>query len=190
MCKICETCGKEHDGSFGSGRFCSRSCANRKSHTEECNKKVSETLKKYFDELEKIDRVCEKCGKVYHSRDGSRKFCFECFPQTIKHAKTKKRVDSILDLSKRTVEKVLKRLCLPCTCCGVYFENVVFDIHHIVPKKLGGTDDMDNLTYICPNCHRIAHSNPSLLKNSFVSLKDYFFDNNIDWKSVYYVKTE
>lgn len=24
---ICENCGKEHDGSFGSGRFCSRSCS-------------------------------------------------------------------------------------------------------------------------------------------------------------------
>lgn len=25
----CEQCGKEHDGSFGSGRFCSRSCSNK-----------------------------------------------------------------------------------------------------------------------------------------------------------------
>lgn len=27
--KVCEQCGKEHDGSFGSGRFCCRSCSNR-----------------------------------------------------------------------------------------------------------------------------------------------------------------
>lgn len=26
---ICEQCGKEHDGTFGSGRFCSRSCSNK-----------------------------------------------------------------------------------------------------------------------------------------------------------------
>ena len=26
---ICEQCGKDHDGSFGSGRFCCRSCSNR-----------------------------------------------------------------------------------------------------------------------------------------------------------------
>ena len=26
---ICEQCGKEYDGSFGSGRFCSRSCSNK-----------------------------------------------------------------------------------------------------------------------------------------------------------------
>ena len=24
---ICENCGKEHDGSYGSGRFCCKSCA-------------------------------------------------------------------------------------------------------------------------------------------------------------------
>jgi len=32
MCKICENvkCKKEHDGSYGSGRFCSQSCANSK----------------------------------------------------------------------------------------------------------------------------------------------------------------
>lgn len=27
--KFCEFCGKEHDGSFGSGRFCSYSCATK-----------------------------------------------------------------------------------------------------------------------------------------------------------------
>lgn len=25
----CEQCGKEHDGTFGSGRFCCRSCSNK-----------------------------------------------------------------------------------------------------------------------------------------------------------------
>lgn len=38
---ICEKCGKEHDGTFGSGRFCSRSCANSRIRTEEIREKVS-----------------------------------------------------------------------------------------------------------------------------------------------------
>ena len=38
---ICENCGKEIDGSFGSGRFCSRSCANSRSHSEATKKKIS-----------------------------------------------------------------------------------------------------------------------------------------------------
>lgn len=43
----CETCGKEHNGSYGSGRFCCQSCARSFStsrNREEINKKVSNTL--------------------------------------------------------------------------------------------------------------------------------------------------
>lgn len=39
---FCERCGKKIDGSFGSGRFCSRSCANSKKHSEETKRKISE----------------------------------------------------------------------------------------------------------------------------------------------------
>ena len=41
----CERCGKEHDGSYGSGRFCSKSCANARDHSDETKKKISNTLK-------------------------------------------------------------------------------------------------------------------------------------------------
>ena len=40
----CEKCGKKHDGSYGSGRFCSAQCArgfSTKEKREEINKKVS-----------------------------------------------------------------------------------------------------------------------------------------------------
>lgn len=42
---ICERCGKEHDASFASGRFCSRSCSNGARHTEESRAKISQKLK-------------------------------------------------------------------------------------------------------------------------------------------------
>lgn len=188
MSKFCERCGKEHDGSYGSGRFCSKKCANSRKLSEEQIKKISFSLKEYYNGLEKVGRECKTCGKIFYSKDNSRKECFDCLPSTIKYVKIDKHAESILDLSKRTVGKVLKRLNLPCTCCGVHFDSVVFDIHHILPKKLGGTNDMSNLTYICPNCHRVAHSNPSLLSNELISLEKYFLDNDIDWKSVYYTK--
>lgn len=44
----CELCGKEHNGSYGSGRFCSSTCARRfstKSNFSEINRKRSEKLK-------------------------------------------------------------------------------------------------------------------------------------------------
>ena len=60
----CENCLKDIDGSFGSGRFCTRSCActfvsrqNRKIK----NKKVSNTLTK-----EKIEKSCPVCDSIFY----------------------------------------------------------------------------------------------------------------------------
>lgn len=49
---ICERCGSEHDGSFGSGRFCSRSCANSRKHSDETKRKIKESTDRYV--LEKF----------------------------------------------------------------------------------------------------------------------------------------
>lgn len=70
---ICENCGKEHDGSYGSGRFCCKSCAisftnkNRNRTKEQqdiINKKISEGVKKYNKDNPKqpiyYHYICEK----------------------------------------------------------------------------------------------------------------------------------
>lgn len=47
---VCEKCNKEHDGKYGSGRFCSQLCARSfatASKREEINEKVSQRLGKY-----------------------------------------------------------------------------------------------------------------------------------------------
>ncbi len=62
----CENCGNEHDGSYGSGRFCSSKCArgfSTKAKRKEINEKVSKKLKK-----EKKKNFCEVCGKEISSR--------------------------------------------------------------------------------------------------------------------------
>jgi len=30
-------------------------------------------------------------------------------------------------------------------------------VHHIVPVSLGGTDEIENLVLLCPNCHTLVH---------------------------------
>lgn len=79
---ICETCGKEHDGTFGSGRFCCRSCANKRTLTQNTKQKISQKLqkkntKKDFNyvkvqDMPDIDmpiRQCIVCGQLfYHTR--------------------------------------------------------------------------------------------------------------------------
>ena len=187
----CENCGKEHDGSFGSGRFCCKACANTRSHSEETRLRCSNTFKQTLARIEQEGRSCITCNAIFHSKDLNRKQCFNCLPKTIVYANKKnadKEPDSILELSKRTAIKILRRMNLSCSCCGFYIEGVSLDLHHIIPRASGGKDDMSNLTYICTNCHRLAHTDISLLKNPLISIEKQLEILNINWKDFYYVK--
>lgn len=69
----CNTCGSDHKGTFGSGKFCSRSCANSRTHTDETKLKISESLTK---STTYVIKNCEQCGKSWKSlRRRTRRFC-------------------------------------------------------------------------------------------------------------------
>lgn len=85
---------------------------------------------------------------------------------------------SILELSKRTVTKIMKRLNLGCSNCG--WSLTTCDIHHIVHQSKGGSDEHTNLTNLCPNCHRCAHAG---LLTKFVTLEEQIGDR---WKDAYF----
>ena len=55
----CLVCGKEHDGSYGSGRFCSASCASKYGSY----KRLERAGKLLINKEEK--RICPKCGKEF-----------------------------------------------------------------------------------------------------------------------------
>jgi endogenous inhibitor of DNA gyrase (YacG/DUF329 family) len=89
---ICEKCLKEHDGTFASGRFCSRSCANTKIHSEETKRKISNSVKNseiFYkrnapNKLKRITKICPICNNsfitVTYKNDKSRIFCSrKCF---------------------------------------------------------------------------------------------------------------
>lgn len=162
---ICENCYKEHDGFYGSGRFCSNRCArgfSTKKNRTEISKKVSLTLGGKGEILEeKIERL-----------------------KLEKHASyiRKTEATSILDLSKRTVEKILRRMKFGCSRCG--WSEDVCDIHHIVERKNGGSNNHENLSYVCPNCHRMIHSG-KIKKEELINFADFIGD---EWKKYYYIK--
>lgn len=83
-------------------------------------------------------------------------------------------------MSSRTRSKVIKRMKLSCFSCG--WDKTTCDIHHIVPSSKGGTDSHNNLTNLCPNCHRLAHEGKLV---SFDNLEDKIGDT---WKEFYQVK--
>lgn len=61
----CEYCEKEHEGTYGSGRFCSDKCAKGFS-TKNKRSLISETLKRIIKEKHPlIPKKCEKCGKEF-----------------------------------------------------------------------------------------------------------------------------
>ena len=95
---ICLKCGKDHDGTFGSGKYCSRSCANSRIHSSETKKKIkdsllsnttligkhlsqetkdkiSSTLRNRFGKVNVVleDKVCPLCGKIFQNK--RTKFC-------------------------------------------------------------------------------------------------------------------
>ncbi len=45
------------------------------------------------------------------------------------------------------------------SCCICGWDEATNDIHHIIPRNQGGSDTFDNLTILCPNCHRKSHRN-------------------------------
>ena len=166
----CENCNASHSGVYGSGRFCSNTCArgfSTKLKRKEINDKVSNTLSlKLNNGLTKQEVVQRKIAE--------------------KHASylRETEITTLYDLSARTVTKIIRRMKLPCSQCDWYVNDVVGDLHHIIPKKQGGSNEHTNITYICPNCHREVHSG-KIDSNSLISLNDYIGD---EWKKFYFVK--
>lgn len=78
---ICEKCKKEHDGSYGSGRFCSSKCARSFStlgKRQEINKKVSQTLKGYRTVQGGKIKLCDYgCGQIANYQMENGKWCCE-----------------------------------------------------------------------------------------------------------------
>ena len=64
--KTCETCNKEHDGKYSSGRFCSRGCSNTRTRSEETKKKIAETLKnRELGHPKLLEKVCLNCNNIF-----------------------------------------------------------------------------------------------------------------------------
>ena len=46
---------------------------------------------------------------------------------------------------------------LKCDKCGYEFPESRLDLHHIIPKYLGGTDGNCKRIYLCKKCHNEIH---------------------------------
>lgn len=48
-----------------------------------------------------------------------------------------------------------------CQCCGK--KNCRLEVHHLLPRSMGGCDKLANLITVCSNCHHLAHSSEEQL---------------------------
>lgn len=146
----CLRCDKEHDGSFATGKFCSRGCANTRNHSTETKSKIGLRRR-----IEIPTCSCVECGNSFQKRirKGRKIVCDDCIRKVIKYRDGD---FSLMDLSSRTIPKIFKRAQIGCAICG--WKESTGDVHHIVEKKNCGTDEISNLIYVCPNHHRIIHS--------------------------------
>jgi hypothetical protein len=83
--KKCNRCSKEHDGTFGSGNYCSISCANSRTFSEESKKKKSKANKNQIPWNKGVNwgTVISKClhcgGNIEHWKSTPKKYHAECW---------------------------------------------------------------------------------------------------------------
>ncbi len=165
---ICEKCGKEHNGSFGSGRFCSRGCANSKVQTKEMNEARRKLLLK-----PKNDRHCEKCGGKI-SKNNKSGICINCKPP----AKTR--------AEKISIFRRKRKICLveykggKCEICDYNKCYGSLSFHHINPdekefaiSRKGFAEslerakkEVDKCILVCMNCHGEIHAGVTIIPDN------------------------
>lgn len=73
--EICENCGKDNNGNFGSGRFCSEKCA-RGFSTKANRNLINDKIRITFSQKIKnkpILKICKTCGVIFESEFKRRK---------------------------------------------------------------------------------------------------------------------
>lgn len=55
--------------------------------------------------------------------------------------------------------QVLRRDNYRCVSCSTPVKSAQADVHHLLPRSMGGTDELANLVTLCDGCHAVHHPN-------------------------------
>lgn len=136
----CEKCNCEHDGTYGSGRFCSRSCAASRTFSKESRLKKSMANKKHYKE---------------HGWSGKNNIIK--FRRTWKKKIMESDFDSLSYLSKR--KRVIWEQDCKCKECGLNKwreKPLTLELEHLNGNH--SDNNRSNLAALCPNCHSITRT--------------------------------
>jgi len=98
---------------------------------------------------DQIMKTCVVCGRPLPSR--RRKFCSNSCCSIYWEKIWEKTWDGLRS-------KTLERDNYTCQVCGKRPPEVKLEVHHILPRKYGGNDDLSNLITLCHDCHRKIHN--------------------------------
>ena len=141
--------------------YCSRICANQ----------AQSKVLVHHPELRAntgVEIACKQCGKMFRikpHRLGKTEFCSRKCVYTYRFGKpgperktrmiAGNRNPNFRGTNGHNVSRTngRKYLGTKCMICGW---DVDVDVHHIIPIRHGGTNNIDNLAVLCPNHHRMA----------------------------------
>lgn len=182
LTKSCPQCGKEfHTYPSQDCRWCSyactwksqerketRACAYceqpfvvKRAATDKCCSwkcRVARQHTPAWPTWKKILRQCGQCGKEFLSKrhETTRKFCSRiCKDYAQRIYDSPAPAFYWLTAWKECRAKVLERDQHRCQQCG--FDGSGLHVHHILHKRKGGNEDMNNLVTLCNRCHRMRH---------------------------------
>lgn len=138
--KECQFCGKpfiadSREVNRGNAKYCSLSCSG----------KAPKQLQ--------YKQICKHCGKEFMSSSKNAKYCSDSCKQKNYRARQKSLSEN--GTSIKNYYKVFENI--PCELCS--WDKTSRDLHHIIEVSNGGTNELNNLICVCPNCHRMIHNN-------------------------------
>jgi hypothetical protein len=186
--KKCPICKNQFQTKNRKKNTCSRHCAglstipyHRVCTKDEKDRMIKKIKSRYETDPGYKDRVSSGLRRYYKANPEKIRRGDTASKAVGKSTKGKyKNPKNILEVSKRTTSKILKRLNIGCSRCG--WNETVCDIHHIRGRKINDFNGHHNLCYLCPNCHRLAHEKKIAI-NAMISL-DKYIENR--WKEMYY----
>lgn len=164
----CEHCGSTHDGTYGSGRFCSIGCTksfatshDRKGIGAKISKKLAGRKRGVY-----VTKQCKGCGNQFKIRYGKRsqEYCRNDCRRVNPEG-----VHPVVGFRQRMKARSIEYKGGRCVLCGYQRCSRSLQFHHLDPSEkdfnIGGKSiswektkvELDKCVLVCANCHGEIH---------------------------------
>lgn len=151
---ICEQCSKEHDGSFGSGRFCCRSCSNKWVALHQSDEAKARKVEKGKGNLRRIGGFTQEARSKGAQRSNE-----------VRREKRKIWLDEVLsgsrvpDHTSHMTDWLIsfgykESKCESCNLSLWLGKDIPLELHHVDGNRSNWK--LSNLQILCPNCHAMT----------------------------------